>query len=87
MMNLSAMTREQLEAMVLANQAKPRGLSLKVGKAGGISLYGMGRFPTTLFKAQWLKVLDSQQEIRDFIEANDHLLSQGKDDPRFPKSE
>jgi len=87
-MNLSAMTREQLEAMVLSMKAKPqRGLILKVAKGGGISLYGMGRFPTTLYKEQWLRVLDNQQEIRDFIDTNDALLSQGKDDPRFAKAE
>ena len=85
---LSAMSREQLEAMVAAFQANAkRRLTLKVSKAGAVSLYGFGRWPTTLYKSQWLQVLELADDIRAFIEANDSLLSQGKDDARFPKDE
>ena len=51
-----------------------RGLSLKVSEKGGVSLYGVGRFPVTLYKEQWAKILGMSKEIEAFIEANDHLL-------------
>ncbi len=75
-MQLSAMTREQLEAMVLKFQSQPqRKITLKVSEKGAVSCYGMGRFPVTLYKQQWLRLLDEGQSIRDFIELNDSLLS------------
>ena len=56
--------------------AKPKGkLTLKITDKGGISLYGMGRFPVTLYAGQWLKVLDIAQQIKDFIEANKSALA------------
>jgi hypothetical protein len=51
-----------------------RGLSLKVSEKGGLSLYGVGRFPVTLYKEQWRRVLGMAQEIEDFIQANDAQL-------------
>jgi hypothetical protein len=54
---------------------KVRAITMKVGKAGGVSLYGMGRYPTTLFGSQWLKVLDLADEIRAFIEEHRSELS------------
>ncbi len=51
-----------------------RGLSLKVSEKGALSVYGMGRFPVTLYKEQWLKLLDLEKDIRSFIEANDAQL-------------
>jgi hypothetical protein len=47
-----------------------RGTSLKVSEKGGVSVYGMGRFPVTLYKEQWLKLLDMADEIRAFIAEN-----------------
>ncbi len=44
-----------------------RGLSLKVGQKGGLSVYGLGRFPVTLYKEQWLRLLDLADDIRAFI--------------------
>lgn len=88
MLNLSAMTREQLEAMVVAGQRQAkRKLTMKVSKAGAMSIYGFGRWPVTLYKAQWLAVMDMAEDIAQFLEANDSLLSQGKDDPTFTKAE
>ena len=49
-------------------------LSLKVSQKGAVSLYGMGRFPVTLYKEQWLKLLGFSEEIKSFIEQNDSLL-------------
>jgi hypothetical protein len=51
-----------------------RGLSLKVSEKGALSLYGVGRFPVTLYKEQWLKVLGMAKDIEAFIRDNDHLL-------------
>jgi len=51
-----------------------RGLSLKVSEKGGLSLYGVGRFPVTLYKEQWRKILGMAPEIEDFIVKNDSLL-------------
>jgi hypothetical protein len=50
------------------------GISLKVSEKGALSLYGMGRFPVTLYKEQWLRVLDSAAEIKAFIQENDSKL-------------
>ena len=50
------------------------GVRLKVSEKGGVSVYGMGRFPVTLYKEQWLKLLDMSDEIRAFIAANETEL-------------
>jgi hypothetical protein len=50
------------------------GLSLKVSERGAVSLYGMGRFPVTLYKEQWLRILASAPEIEAFIRENDSKL-------------
>jgi hypothetical protein len=47
-----------------------RGLSLKVSEKGALSLYGVGRFPVTLYKEQWVKVLGMKDEIERFLQAN-----------------
>lgn len=49
-------------------------LYMKVSEKGGLSVYGLGRFPVTLYKEQWKKVLDFTPEIRAFLQENDHLL-------------
>lgn len=63
----------EAENMALKN-AGPRSISLKVSEKGGVSLYGMGRFPITLYKEQWIKVLDYADNIRQFIQENDSKL-------------
>jgi hypothetical protein len=50
------------------------GISLKVSEKGAVSLYGMGRFPVTLYKEQWLRVLANAAEIEAFIRENDSRL-------------
>ena len=47
---------------------------MKVSEKGAVSVYGMGRFPVTLYKEQWLKLLDMSDEIRAFIAANETRL-------------
>jgi hypothetical protein len=51
-----------------------KGISLKVSEKGGLSVYGMGRFPITLYKEQWTKLLDMADDIRAFIKANESSL-------------
>jgi len=41
--------------------------SLRVSQKGAVSLYGLGRFPVTLYKEQWIRLLDMADEIRSFI--------------------
>jgi hypothetical protein len=50
------------------------GIRLKVSEKGAVSVYGMGRFPVTLYKEQWIKLLDMAAEIRAFIAANESQL-------------
>ena len=49
-------------------------MSLKVSEKGALSVYGMGRFPVTLYREQWEKLLGMSDEIRKFIEENDSKL-------------
>jgi len=64
--------REQME------QRKPGQLRLKVSEKGGLSVYGLGRFPVTLYKEQWGRLLDYADEIRAFLKTHDADLK-GKD--------
>jgi hypothetical protein len=49
-------------------------MSLKVSEKGALSVYGLGRFPVTLYREQWEKLLGMAYEIRDFIRDNNHAL-------------
>jgi hypothetical protein len=60
--------REQIE------QRKTGQLRLKISEKGGLSVYGLGRFPVTLYKEQWVRLLDYGEEIRKFLQANDQQL-------------
>ena len=51
-----------------------RATSLKVSEKGGVSLYGLGRFPVTLYKEQWNKLLDMADDIRAFLKENEPKL-------------
>lgn len=70
--------KAELEKLRAENAAlkktSARGLSLKVSEKGALSVYGLGRFPVTLYKEQWLKLLDLTEDIRAFIQANDAQL-------------
>jgi hypothetical protein len=66
---------ERLRAENAQLKRKEKGtLSLKISEKGGLSLYGMGRFPVTLYKEQWLRILASAPEIEAFIRENDAKL-------------
>lgn len=57
----------------LKNRSASR-VSLKVSEKGGVSVYGLGRFPVTLYKEQWVKLLDMGDEIRSFIATHEPQL-------------
>lgn len=82
-MSQATLTLEQQLAAALAeNQALKanasnethRGLTLKVSTKGAVSIYGVGRFPVTLYSSQMLKVLDQAEEIRAFMIKNAAML-------------
>jgi hypothetical protein len=60
--------REQMD------QRRSAQLRLKVSEKGGVSVYGLGRFPVTLYKEQWVRLLDYADEIKSFLKENDQLL-------------
>ena len=51
-----------------------RAISMKVSEKGGLSVYGLGRFPVTLYKEQWAKLIDMGDDILAFIRENDSKL-------------
>jgi hypothetical protein len=65
--------RLRAENAQLKNKDKG-GLTLKVSEKGAVSLYGMGRFPVTLYKEQWLRILGYASEIETFIRDNESRL-------------
>jgi hypothetical protein len=66
---------ERLKAENAALKAQTtRGVSIKVSEKGGVSVYGLGRFPVTLYKEQWVKLLDIAADIRAFIKEHDAQL-------------
>jgi hypothetical protein len=66
---------EKLKAENAALKARgSRGVSMKVSEKGGVSVYGLGRFPVTLYQEQWLKLLDMAEEIRSFIREHEGRL-------------
>ncbi len=68
-------TYEELKAR-LADLEKQQGthrsgsLEFRVGEKGGVSVYGLGRFPVTLYYEQWIRLLDSADKLRQFLEEN-----------------
>ena len=67
--------RLRAENAALKTNKPERGtLSMKVSEKGALSIYGMGRFPVTLYKEQWMKLLSISEEIKKFIQENDGRL-------------
>jgi hypothetical protein len=62
--------RLRIENDALKHSAKPGGLSFRVSEKGAVSVYGLGRFPVTLYQEQWDKLLAQIDELRGFIDAN-----------------
>ena len=79
---MSDMTPEEMKKELERLQAEnatlkkrnEKGLSLKVSQKGGVSVYGLGRFPVTLYKEQWEKLLEMTDDIRTFIQENEAQL-------------
>ena len=70
--------KAELERLKAENEKlksqRSRSVSLKVSEKGGVSVYGLGRFPVTLYKEQWVKLLDIADDIRAFLKENDSRL-------------
>lgn len=70
--------RAELERLRSENaslkKSSAKGISMKVSEKGGLSVYGLGRFPITLYKEQWVKLLDLSDEIRVFVKTHDSEL-------------
>ena len=69
-------TYEELKARLAELEGKQRSgtLQFKVGEKGGVSVYGLGRFPVTLYYEQWLRLLDAAPQLREFLESNKSRL-------------
>ncbi|HXW17329.1 MAG TPA: hypothetical protein VEJ39_03455 [Candidatus Acidoferrales bacterium] len=68
-------TYEELKARITELERHGGGrrsgeLDFKVGEKGGVSVYGLGRFPVTLYYEQWIRLLDAAKELRAFLEEN-----------------
>ena len=70
--------KAELERLRNENAALKKGaatrVTMKVSEKGAVSVYGMGRFPVTLYKEQWLRLLAMSDDIRAFIVANEGQL-------------
>lgn len=76
---MSEPTREELLAKIAELEKKAEGrkkgaLEFRVGEKGGVSVYGLGRFPVTLYYEQWIRLLDLAGDLREFLEENKHRL-------------
>lgn len=73
-------TKEELLARIAelekqTSGGRPRGsLEFRVGEKGGVSVYGLGRFPVTLYYEQWVRLLDAADGLRKFLEENKSRL-------------
>lgn len=63
-------SREELLARIaqLEKQNAPKEIEFRVGEKGGVSVYGMGRFPVTLYYEQWIRLLDNADALRKYLE-------------------
>jgi len=72
-------TKEELLARIAELEKQTQGrkkgmLEFRVGEKGGVSVYGLGRFPVTLYYEQWVRLLDAAKDLRAFLEENKHRL-------------
>ena len=76
---MSEPTKEELLAKIAELEKKAEGrkkgtLEFRVGEKGGVSVYGLGRFPVTLYYEQWIRLLDVSKDLREFLEENKSRL-------------
>jgi len=80
--NPSTATLEELKAFAAQEAAKERkpgnapSITFRVGEKGGVSAYGLGRFPVTLYESQWDRLIQVIPQLQEFMEANKALLKQ-----------
>jgi hypothetical protein len=70
-------TYEELKARLAELEKSPRrtgSLEFRVGEKGGVSVYGLGRFPVTLYYEQWQRLLEASDKLREFLEDNKSKL-------------
>ena len=74
--SLQSMTNEELIAHIQSlTKAKERAVSFKVSEKGAVSVYGLGRFPVTLYASQWTKLFEAGENLKKFLEENKSKLS------------
>jgi hypothetical protein len=66
--------RLKAENAKLKKEKPVKGISFKVSEKGALSVYGLGRFPVTLYKGQWHRLLERVDDLKEFMEANDEKL-------------
>ena len=76
---MSEPSYEELKARLAEAEKKGSGrrtgaLEFRVGEKGGVSVYGLGRFPVTLYYEQWTRLLDAVEKLREFLEENKSKL-------------
>jgi hypothetical protein len=76
---MSEPTREELMARIAELEKKGStrqkgSIEFRVGEKGGVSVYGLGRFPVTLYYEQWIRLLDASGDLRKFLEENKSRL-------------
>lgn len=70
------MTQEEMQQRIneleakLARAMKPKTNTIKVSPKGGVSVYGLGKFPVTLYASQWEKLFNMQEDVKEFIVDN-----------------
>ena len=75
MLNTQDMTVEELRAHIARLEGERPSGGIKIGAKGGVSVYGLGRFPVTLFASQWDALIGRIPEVKAFIEANRDKLA------------
>jgi hypothetical protein len=76
---MSEPTKEELLARIAelekqSGSKRSGSLEFRVGEKGGVSVYGLGRFPVTLYYEQWVRLLDAADRLRSFLEENKSRL-------------
>ena len=76
---LNALKQENAQLVAKATQRKAKGAAIRVSAKGAISVYGLGRFPVTLYDTQWTKLFEMVEDVKTFIQDNKHLLAKRGD--------
>jgi len=78
MSELTNEEREELEQLrkqkAIREAQDKKGISFKVSEKGGVSVYGLGRFPVTLYQEQWLRLFTEVENLKTFIDENKSRL-------------